>query len=86
MHALPTVTSENFRALTSRSGFVFVKCWATWCGPCKTFAPVFADTARVRAEHVWATLDTDAEPAIAAALDVRAAPSVVVFRDGTVVY
>ncbi|HUJ61453.1 MAG TPA: thioredoxin family protein, partial [Kofleriaceae bacterium] len=61
-------------------------CSARWCAPCRMFAPVFAAAAQRRPELVFGTLDTDDEPALAARLDVRAQPTLVVFRDGALIY
>jgi thioredoxin len=84
--SLPAITSETFDRTIARPGFVVIDCSAPWCGPCRVFAPVFAAAAAARPEHTWCTLDTDAEPQLAAVLDVRAQPTVVVLRDGAVVY
>jgi thioredoxin len=81
-----TVTRANFSATVAARGVVVLDCSAEWCPPCRTFAPIFAAAAARRADLTWGTVDTDAEPELAAALDVRAQPTVVVFRDGAVVY
>lgn len=84
--ALTAVTATSFDTLVRRPGVVVLDCSNAWCGPCRVFAPVFAAAAARRPELVFGTIDTDAEPALAVRLDVRAQPTVVVFRDGALVY
>ncbi len=83
MHA---VTLDNFDDIVSRPGIVVLDCSAVWCGPCRVFKPVFEAAARARPELVWGTIDTDEEPALAVKLDIRANPTIVVFKDGVVIY
>src|SRR2546429_5232100 len=62
---------------------VVMDCYADWCGPCKIMAPVLDDLAHERAGEVLVTkLDTDRNPAIARRFDVRAIPTLIVFRQG----
>jgi thioredoxin len=84
--SLTPVSLDNFDDVVARPGVVVLDCSATWCGPCRTFAPVFAAAAAKRPELTWGTIDTDDEPALAVKLDVRANPTIVVFRDGVLVY
>jgi thioredoxin 1 len=79
------VTAGNFETFVAR-GVAVLDCSAKWCPPCRTFEPVFAAAAARRPELGFGTLDTDDEPDLAAKLDIRAQPTVVVFRDGAVVY
>ncbi len=82
---MQAVTLESFDQFVAQ-GTVVLDCSAVWCGPCKVFAPVFAAAAARRREFVFGTVDTDAEPALAAKLDIRAQPTIVVLRDGAVIY
>ena len=82
---MQAVTLESFEAFVAR-GTVVLDCSAAWCGPCKVFAPVFHAAAQKRTSFVFGTVDTDAEPALAARLDIRAQPTVVVLRDGHIIY
>ena len=62
---------------------VIVDCWAAWCGPCKMFAPVFAQAAQtLEPDFRRAKLDTDANPQTAARLGIRSIPTLLAFRGG----
>jgi thioredoxin 2 len=78
------LTRANFEREVLRAQVpVVVDCWADWCAPCKQFSPIFEATAKQYAGVVkFAKLDTEAEPALAAGLGVRALPSVLMFYKG----
>ena len=79
-----TLTAANFDQFVQRSDLpVAVDFWATWCGPCKMFAPVFEQAAAEQKTRVrFAKLDTDAEPAIAQRYGIRSIPSLLLFKQG----
>ena len=83
---LVSVHEGNFAATIATPGVVVLDCSAPWCGPCRAFAPVFAAAAARRRDLTWGTVDTDEQPALAATLDIRAQPTIVVFRDGALVH
>ncbi len=80
------ITADNFDATIGKPGVVVLDCSAAWCPPCRTFAPIFAAAAARRSELTWGTVDTDDQPVLAATLDIRAQPTLVVFRDGALVF
>ena len=75
------VNEANFEA-TIKDGIVLLDFWAGWCGPCRMFAPIFEAAAARHPDVVFGKIDTEAEPALAAAFEIRAIPTLVVLRDG----
>lgn len=80
------LTSENFSQVTENNGIVVVDFWAAWCGPCRAFKPIFADAAARHSDVTFATCDTEDQPELAAAFQIRSIPTVAVFRDKVLLY
>ena len=76
------LTEANFEATLSKQGILFIDFWAAWCGPCRSFAPVFEAAATKHADITFAKVDTEAQQALAAAFEIKAIPTLAVFRDG----
>ena len=76
------LTPALLRETIERSGIVLIDFWASWCGPCVAFAPVFEAAAERHRDVVFAKVDTDREPGLASAFGIRAIPTLGVFRDG----
>ena len=79
--AVVHVTERNFEATIER-GIVLLDWWAGWCGPCRMFAPIFEAASERHPDVVFGKVDTEAEPALASAFDIRAIPTLMVLRDG----
>ncbi|NNB88358.1 thioredoxin [Corallococcus exiguus] len=80
------ITKDNFKETVGKSGIVILDWWATWCGPCRAFAPIFESTSNKHADVVFGKIDTDAQPELSGAFEIRSIPTLMVFRDGILLF
>ena len=84
--AANTLTAENFESTVEENDIVLVDFWASWCGPCRTFAPVYEKASRTHPDIVIGKVDTEAEQSLAAAADITSIPTLMAFREGVLVF
>ncbi len=76
-----TLTQDNHDE-TVKDGIVLIDFWAAWCGPCRTFAPVFERASEKHSDVTFAKVDTEDQQDLAARYGVRSIPTLVIYRDG----
>ncbi len=84
--ATTELTVQNFERTVLDNGIVLVDFWAAWCGPCRQFAPVFEAASQTHSDIVFGKVDTEAEQALAGALQITSIPTIMAFRDGILVF
>lgn len=80
------LTSENFSDTVDEGGIVLLDFWASWCGPCRMFAPVFEKAADKHGDVVFGKVDTEAQIELAQAFGISSIPTLMAIRDGVVLY
>ena len=80
------LTEDNFESLAIRDGIVMVDFWASWCGPCRMFGPVFEKASEVHTDITFGKVDTEAEQVLAASAHITSIPTLMAFRDGILVH
>lgn len=79
-------TQNDFEDLITSNDFVIIDFWAPWCGPCKSFAPVYEELSEKYPDIVFAKVDTEAEQELAGSFNIRSIPTLMIMREQVILF
>ena len=80
------LTEDTFEETVTKPGITLVDWWASWCGPCRMFAPVFQAASEKHEDITFGKIDTEDQPGLSAAARITSIPTLMAFRDGILVF
>jgi thioredoxin 1 len=76
------ISKDNFKDTVDKQGIVLLDWWAEWCGPCRNFGPIYEQVSGKHTDVTFGKVDTDAQPELSGAFEIRSIPTLMIFRDG----
>lgn len=80
------LTTENFKEVVANNDIVIIDFWASWCGPCRSFAPTYEAASEKHVDVVFAKVNTEEQQELANAFNIRSIPTLMVFREKVILY
>jgi thioredoxin 1 len=84
--ATTTLTTDNFEQTITENDIVLLDFWASWCGPCRQFGPVFEEASEKNADIVFGKVDTEDQQQLAATFGIMSIPTLMIFRENVLVF
>ena len=80
------LTKETFQETITGNDIVFLDFWAPWCGPCKSFAPIYEDVSEKHEDIVFAKINTEQEQELGASFQIRSIPTLMILREQIIIF
>jgi len=80
------ITKDNFKQTVQKQGIVLIDWWASWCGPCRAFAPVYERVSERHPDITFGKIDTEAQRELASAFQISSIPTLMILRDGVLLF